>query len=371
VITQGSLGARIRELAERVQQLVHRYEPVSRVVNHVNTLEAFDLSLVLAAQAFLTIVPLLIVLAAFTPRMLGIPMSNELQAALGLSNSSLAFRDMLGVPGHAARVGGALGFALVVAAGLSTATALQRGYERIWSLRRLGVLRSAWRSAAWLAACVLAFGLSGLADDAIKDMTGSNELLILIALVGAFLFWWWTPHLLLAARIPWRTLVPGAVATGGVLVALLWISPLLMPGFVTSSEYEFGPLGTVFVVMLWLTIVCSIVVFCAIAGQVVTTMPRLSRLLHLTPAHEPGGQPAAAIAAAPPGGNGQGAAAAAEVITGAGEYRGDSPPARGTETNGTGPGSGTGDGTGSGTGDGTGEGPDPDASSRRDAAGRP
>ena len=359
MITQGSLGPRIREVAERAQRLVHRYEPLSRVVNHVNTLEAFDLSLVLAAQAFLTIVPLLIVLAAFAPRMLGIPMSDELQAALGLSNSSLAFRDMLGVPGHAARVGGALGFALVVAAGLSTATALQRGYERIWSLRRLGVVRSAWRSAAWLAACVLAFGLSGLADDAVKNAPSSNVLLLFIALPGAFLFWWWTPHLLLGARIPWRTLAPGGVLTGGVLVALLWISPLLMPGFVTSSEYEFGPLGTVFVVMLWLTIVCSIVVFCAIAGQVVTTMPRLSRLLHLTPEHAPSGQPGTAIAAVGPSGNGQGAttaAAAAEAITGASEHRGDSPPPGGAGANGDGPDGGTGDG--------------PGASSRRDAAGR-
>jgi membrane protein len=326
VITQGSLGQRIRGLAERAQRLLHRYEPLSRVVNHVNTLEAFDLSLILAAQAFLTIVPLLIVLAAFAPPLLGITMSNELQAALGLSDSSLAFHDMLGIPAHAARVGGALGFALVVAAGLSTATALQRGYERIWSLRRLGVVRSAWRTAAWLAACVLAFGLSGLADDAVKNMPGSSELLLFIALAGAFLFWWWTPHLLLAARIRWRALLPGAVLTGGVLVALLWISPLLMPGFVTNSEYEFGPLGTVFVVMLWLTIVCSIVVFCAIAGQVIVTMPRLSRLLRLAPpGPAPSAQPGAAVAA--PDGNGPATAA----VMDASQYRGPSP--NGTQPN--------------------------------------
>ncbi len=358
---QGSLGARIRDLAERAGQLVHRYEPVSRVVNHVNTLEAFDLSLILAAQAFLTIVPLLIVLAAFAPRLLGIPLSNELQAALGLSNSSLAFRGMLGVPGHAARVGGVLGFALVVSAGLSTAAALQRGYERIWSLRRLGVVRSAWRAAAWLAACVLAFGLSGLADDAVKDMPGSSELLVFIALAGAFLFWWWTPHVLLAARIGWRALLPGAALTSSVLVVLLWISPRLMPGFVNSSEYEFGPLGTVFVVMLWLTIVCSIVVFCAIAGQVIVTMPRLSRLLHLTPpGNVPGGQPGrqvasdqprkAAAVTAPPDGD---VPAAAGTIAGSGGYRGDSASPKVIETNGPGASDGTG------------------TSSRSDAASRP
>ncbi len=300
MITLGSAGNRIRELREHALRLVHRYEPVSRVVNHVNTLEAFDLSLVLAAQAFLTIVPLLIVLAAFAPRLLGVPLSNELQTALGLSNSSLAFRDMLG-PGHAARVGGVAGFALVVSAGVSTANALKRGYERIWSLPRLGLLRSAWRSTVWLAACVLVFGLSGLAASAVEDLPGSGQLLLLMSLAGIFLFWWWTPHLLLAGRVGWRTLLPSAVLTGGVLVVLLLISPLFMPNFVASSESEFGPLGTVFVVMLWLTIVCSIVVFCAIAGHVTATEPRLSRLLHLAPrpGHQPGRHPDGTATGAP------------------------------------------------------------------------
>src|SRR5260370_27833498 len=149
VIALGSRGPRVHELVARARRLVHRYEPVSRVVSHVNALDAFALSLVLAAQAFLTLVPLLIVLAAFAPRLLGVQMSTELQAALGLSNSSLAFRDMLGVPGHAARVGGMFGFVLLISAGLSTASALHRGYARIWRLRRLRPLRSPRRATAW------------------------------------------------------------------------------------------------------------------------------------------------------------------------------------------------------------------------------
>ncbi len=135
---QASRRAHMKELADRALRLLHRYEPVSRVVRHVTTIEAFNLGLILAAQAFLTLVPLLIVLATFAPRLLGVGLSNELQASLGLSNSSLAFRDMLGPPEHASRVGGLLGFVLLVSAGTSIATALQRCYERIWSARRGG-----------------------------------------------------------------------------------------------------------------------------------------------------------------------------------------------------------------------------------------
>jgi membrane protein len=270
-----------RSLRERARRLLDRFDPVSRAVNHVNTIEAFDLSLVLAAQAFLTVVPLLIVLAAFAPRLLGIHLSSELQASLGLSNSSFAFQRMLAGTARATRVGGALGFVLVVSAGISTATAMQRCYERIWGLRRLGVLRSAWRSACWLAACILVFAVTGLADVTFKNVPGNSQIFYTFSLTGAVLFWWWTPRLLLAGRASWRAALPTGVITGGVLAVLLWISPLLMPGFVASSEDEFGPLGTVFVVMLWLTIVCSIIVCCGIAGHVAATDPRISRLLRL------------------------------------------------------------------------------------------
>ena len=291
VITLGSLGARVHELVDRARRLVHRYEPVSRVINHVNTLEAFDLSLILAAQAFLTIVPLLIVLAAFAPRLLGVPMSNELQAV------ARAQQQLTRVPRHAR----------------GPRPRCPGGRSAWLRTGRVGGPVHRERAAAWLRAdlepaqarlAALRLAIDGLARRlrpclwavrtgcfrGQRTCRAATQLLLLIALGGAFLFWWWTPHLLLAGQIGWRALLPSAALTGGVLVALLWISPLLMPGFVASSEYEFGPLGTVFVVMLWLTIVCSIVVFCAIAGQVIATGPRLSRLLHLTPqpGHGPG-----------------------------------------------------------------------------------
>jgi membrane protein len=311
VITPGAIRDWMREIGDRAYRLVHRYSPISHAVRHVITLGAFDLALILAAQAFLTIVPLLIVLAAFAPHLLGIQLSNALQLSLGLSNSSLAFQDMLAGPGHAARVGGVLGFVLVVSAGTSTANALQRGYERIWGLRRLGLLQSAWRSTIWLSACVLAFALSGLAADALKDTPGSSTLAVLVSLAGGYLFWWWTPHLLLAGRVGWRALLPSGALTGGVLVALIWLSPLVMPGFVASSEYEFGPLGTVFVVMLWLTIVCSIVVFCAIVGHVITSDERMSRLIGLT------NPPTPALGNGDPGSDGHGHDPAQAITTAA------------------------------------------------------
>lgn len=264
------LGERTaRWLDKETWRLLDRFEPLGRAVRNVTTIEAFDLALILAAQAFLTMVPLVIVLAAFAPRLLGVQLSAQLQGSLGLANSSLAFQSMLANPGRVARVGGAVGLFLLVSAGISFVTALQRAYERVWQLPRLGVVRSSWRALAWLIVCTLGFVLSGLADVALRGVPAGTAVLTLIGVIGAVLLWWWTPHLLLGARVGWRALLPSAVLTGGQLVVLVWLSPLIMPTFVATTEGEFGPLGTVFVVMIWLTIVCSMVVFGGIIGEVI------------------------------------------------------------------------------------------------------
>ena len=277
--------SRLHELGERTAQrldqqawrLLDRFEPLSRAIHNVTTTEGFNLGLILAAQAFLTLVPLVIVLAAFAPRLLGVQLSAQLQAALGLANSSLAFQGILAGPGRVARVGGAVGIVLLLAAGLSFVTALQRAYEKVWQLPRLGVVRSSWRVVAWLAACVLVFVLSGLADAGFRGVPGGTAVLVLVGLAGTLLFWWWTPHLLLGARAGWRALLPSAVLTGGQLAGLVWLSPLITPTFVANMEGEFGPFGTVFVVMAWLTIVCSMVVFGAIVGEVIARDRRVAR----------------------------------------------------------------------------------------------
>lgn len=258
-----------RRLDRQAWRLVNRFEPVSRAIHNVTTTEAPNLALNLAAQAFLTLVPLVIVMAAFAPRLLGVQLSAQLQAALGLANSSLAFQGIVPSPGRVARVGGAVGLLLTLSAAFSVAAALQRAYEKSWQLPRLGVVRSSWRFAGWLIACALSFVLSGIADAVLGSGPASTAVLILLGLAGSVLFWWWTPHLLLGGRVGWRALLPGSVLTGGVLGALIWLSPLIMPAFVASTEWEFGPIGTVFVVMLWLMIVGSVVILGAIVGEVI------------------------------------------------------------------------------------------------------
>src|SRR5260370_42172552 len=110
---------------------------------------------------------------------------------------------------------------------------------------RVGRRGGGWRAAAWVGACVLALGLSGLAASAVKSLPESNALVVLIALAGAFLFWWWTPHLLLGGRIGWRALLPSAARNRGALAAPPWVSPPLPSRLVARSAYEFRPRRTV------------------------------------------------------------------------------------------------------------------------------
>lgn len=54
--------------------------------------------------------------------------------------------------------------------------------------------------------------------------------------------WWWTQHLLLAGRVGWLPLLPGAVLTGLAAVAFSAASRLWLPRMLQRSIERYGPL---------------------------------------------------------------------------------------------------------------------------------
>jgi membrane protein len=68
----------------------------------------------------------------------------------------------------------------------------------------------------------------------------------------AFLWAWWTQHLLLSSRVPWRSLIPGAIATTVGLVGLAVGMSIFLSNSIVSNFDRYGPIGVVFVMMSWM-----------------------------------------------------------------------------------------------------------------------
>ncbi|MCX5609622.1 MULTISPECIES: YihY/virulence factor BrkB family protein [unclassified Streptomyces] len=250
-----------------------------------------------AALGFLTLVPLLVVVAAASPGS-GSGFGRWLGQALGVTESSRARVEMLfSAADLALERTTAFGLAALAVFGLTFGSAVQTGYEKVWDLPTAR-WHTMWRHVVWLAllVCYLALlvEIPAPSHDAVGTILGT-----LGDLFGTFLFFVGSQRLLLGGRVRWRALVPGAVATSIGLLGLRIFSQLVFSPLIASNAVTYGPFGTLLVVQSWLVGVGFVVYGGALVGRILHEHLTLRRLRHSgyldaddppphTP-HDPGG----------------------------------------------------------------------------------
>jgi membrane protein len=216
------------------------------LLQRVLALEIVDRSLVVGAQAFSALIPLLIVCASLGARDGG-SLADSLIRRFHLEGEAAdAVRRTIESPGTGTSIT-ALSVVLVIASALSFTRSLQRLFERTWELERRGWRASAW-GLGWLVAFVLYWALFPVVSDAFHGVAHW-----MIVLGATFALWLMTPYVLLARRIPWRRLVLQGVLTavGMTVVALGCL--VYAPHALTTSAQEFGGIGVAFTLLtlLW------------------------------------------------------------------------------------------------------------------------
>lgn len=276
-VTAG-LVARCRETALRVLDTV---PPLRRTVEELVRVEFIDRSMVVAAQAMLALVPLVVVLAAFLPADLTSTGADRFQELTGISEaaSDLVLDQVEPVAsGDEVRAQtGLVGLVVTLLSASSFARALMRAYERVWALPTVGGLGGRRRALAWLLGwlvAVQALAVIGWFGGELGD--GRPLLTPLGVLVRAGLLtvvWWWTFRVLVSGRISWRRLLLPAVLTGIGLTGYAAGSTLVMPQYTTSSAEQFGPFGVVLAVSAWLVGFAGVLVVTAVVGRVLVEDP--------------------------------------------------------------------------------------------------
>ncbi|ATW52429.1 ribonuclease BN [Streptomyces peucetius subsp. caesius ATCC 27952] len=244
--------------------------PIGVGWNRGRDLELMHRAMGFAALGFVTLVPLLIVVAATDPAS-GQGFARWLSQALGVAESSQdEVERLFGMPGQALQRTTAFGIAALVVFGLTFGSAVQTTYEKVWDLPAAR-WHTMWRHVVWLAMLIvylLAFVSTPLPGDApLSALLGA-----LGDLAGTVLFFWVSQRLLLCGRVRWRALLPGAVATAVSMAGLRVFSQLVFSPLIASSAVTYGPFGTVLVVQSWLVGVGVVVYGGAIAGRVTHEM---------------------------------------------------------------------------------------------------
>ncbi|MFE0256695.1 YhjD/YihY/BrkB family envelope integrity protein [Streptomyces sp. NPDC059010] len=261
-----------------------------RIGRQLVSVSVLDMATRLAAQAFLTALPMLFAVASFSPPAVREELRSTLRMLLGTAGP--VFSQVEGVyagSGDEARhTWGAVGLLLALVSATAFSRALQRLCERAWHLPRSGLRTVAWRWGVWLLAWVAALVFQGL----LRSGFGAGPVLgVPLQLVGACLMWWWTQYLLLAGRVGWRPLLPGALLTGSGVVVFSVVSGLWLPRSLRLSVERYGPLGSVFTMLTWLIFFFATVVVGIAVGYVLAQDSTIARRLGL-PRPVPGQAPA-------------------------------------------------------------------------------
>ncbi|MFD8395718.1 ribonuclease BN [Streptomyces sp. NPDC059680] len=209
-------------------------------------LELMHRAMGFATLALVTLAPLLIVVAAADPLVRG-GFASWLTDGMGLSGrSARVITDVISPPRNVIGTTSVWGGVLLAVFGVSFGGSVQNAYERIWGLAS-GPWHRVWRQATWLVV------LTGYLyqEVATKDALHGGQRITLSAVSG-IVFFWWGQRFLLGGQIPWRTLLPGALATVVGLAGLRAFSYLVFTPLIVTNALSYGAVGTVLVVESWL-----------------------------------------------------------------------------------------------------------------------
>jgi membrane protein len=216
-----------------------------------------------ATLALVTLAPLLIVVAAADPFGHG-GFALWLVDGMALSGRSAdALAHVFGPTRKVISTTSMLSVALLAFFGMSFASSVQNGYERIWTTPSIA-WHKIWRQAVWLVMLMVYL----YAQVQTRNVLEGTPRILLSMGVGV-LFFWWGPHFLLARQVAWRHLLPGALATMAGLVGLRGFSYLVFTPLLVTNAITYGPVGTVLVVESWLVGVGFVVYGGALLGRLV------------------------------------------------------------------------------------------------------
>jgi len=232
---------------------------VHRLVDPLLRFNLLDRSLALGAQAFVALIPLMIVLQSTQPE--DDAMADDLIQRFDLEgDAATVVREAFTATDDQTTVT-AFSILLLVVSVLSFTRRLQRLYEESWELEARG-LRGTGSGLAWLLVFAAYVSLHPALDQLVARRGG-----IALSLAGAFAVGLFTPYLLLGRRLHWRRLVLQATLTAAGLGALGIWSAVYMPRSIEASASAYGSIGVAFALLTWLWGLGIVLVVAAVYGS--------------------------------------------------------------------------------------------------------
>ncbi|WP_327070454.1 YhjD/YihY/BrkB family envelope integrity protein [Kitasatospora sp. NBC_01302] len=243
----------------------------------------------LAAQIFLTAVPLLFVVAATAPNTVRTNLVHSVRTVFGLTGAGAEQLQALYATegGNLRETTSVIGTIMVLLSATGSSRALARICQRAWDLGPSPTRVAIWRWFAWIITWLVVLVLQG----PVRNGFGAGLWVgVPLSFLSSVCLWWWTQRLLLAGRVPWLPLLPAAVLTAAATAALSITAHLYIPRALNRSLAAYGALGSIFTLLSWLVAVCAVLTGALTIGATLAKETFLARYLG-TPEDDPRERP--------------------------------------------------------------------------------
>jgi membrane protein len=263
------LGKRLTRIGgnrgERLLSWAESSLPV-RCLRRFAAVNGRDRALVLGGQAFTTVIPLLIVVAAAASQRGPTALADRLAARFHVTGASAqAIRALFERPPGATGAITIAGSVVLLFSLLSLTRSLQRLHEAAWQLPSAGV-RGTLNGVTAIGLLLTSLLVLSLLIGLLRQAPAGTVWAFLVRVVGYTAVWLVLQRLLLSRRVSVRRLLPGAIVAGAASVAMNLYSAVWMPRVIEINAARYGIIGITFAMLTWLIVVGFCVVVVAVIG---------------------------------------------------------------------------------------------------------
>jgi membrane protein len=234
-------------------------------VTELKALDFVDEAMLFGAGLLVSLLPFVILLSAFASQRV----DDDISLRLGLDHRASGIVNHLFAAAPATlNTATATSLIFVVAGMLAVASSLRQIYEKVFHIDHQRSVHDLYRLPAWVAVFCLAAAAESLAGRPVRNAPGGVWLVELVTIAVMTPFFWWTMHLLLGGRVPWRRLLPAAIVTGFCYAGLGVFSKFYFSSTITSDSKTYGLIGAILGIMTWLIAIGAVIILGAVAGAV-------------------------------------------------------------------------------------------------------
>lgn len=243
-----------------------------RCVRSFSRAQGLDRAMVIASQAFTTLLPLMLVFSTFLPVDDPDAVSDGMIRRLGLSGKAADSVEQVFGNADPGSVG-VLSIFLLVFSGVSFTRRMQRMFLEVWQLPVIRGPRVSTDAALGLLAMLVEILVLSTLRALVSDLPFDWAFSLLLSMAASLLLWTSIPWLLLGRRTEWRRLLPGGLLTSIGVTLYGVATSLYMPRLFTVYSDRYGLFGVTIALVGWLLCISVIVVSATVVAAELDKAP--------------------------------------------------------------------------------------------------